>query len=118
MKYTPLRLQVVAAMLAKPDGEWTAREMTKLFPENVHVPAGSVHEAFLLLMNERLAEAVPFQGPLTVRIRTDNAAEALLEQWFAQFAHTPPDVTETDVLPEQVAGHAEGGDCDDQGLLP
>lgn len=90
MNYTPLRLHLIAVMLADPDGEWSVNAMCESLSAKVDAPAYAVHEAFLLLLNECLAEVVPYQRALTIRIRTDRNARQLLSKAFKGWCEQHP----------------------------
>jgi hypothetical protein len=61
-------LRVFSLMIEKPEQEWTAEAILSRLTDAPAVPRDAVLEMFYLLMHDRLAEPVPFQRALTVRL--------------------------------------------------
>jgi hypothetical protein len=70
------RVRIFALMLALPEEEWTAGQVVEALGEEFPTSADAVRDMFYVLLYEGLAEPVPFQRALTVRL-TPAGCEAL-----------------------------------------
>ena len=73
---TQPHLRMFALMLALPEEEWTASQVVEALGEEFPTSADAVRDTFYVLLYEGLAEPVPFQQALTVRL-TPAGCEAL-----------------------------------------